>query len=171
MAKKVVRLTGNELHRLVKTVTKRVLNEELLMEMAYPRNEFVRMVYDKLQQIIQNWCLVRYSTLTGDNPNKSHWKTELLTHIVSVASNKIKKNNSYQNRFKATKEVWEKKECDRDVNVVGMLALPQFIEEGIDYKDVICKQVFYDCMNASSSLIQIIAAADEEAIKQYIESI
>ena len=171
MAKKVIKLTEEELHRLVKTVTNKVLIEELLTEMAYPRKEFVRMVYDKLQQIIQNWCLVRYSTLTGNNPNKAHWQTELLTHIVSVASNKIKKNNSYQNRLKATKEVWEKKECDRDIKVIGMLALPKFIEEGIDYKDVICKQVFYDCMNASSNLIQIIAAADEEAIKQYVESI
>lgn len=129
------------------------------------------MIHDELQQILQNWCLVRYSTLCGENNNRERWEAELLTHIVSVASNKIKQNNSYKNRYKATREVWVKKECDRDINVVHLLVFPIFIAEGIDYNNTYYKQSIENCMNASAEIIRIIAEANEDSIKQYIENI
>ena len=74
----------------------------LQTEMAYERKMFKALLTNLSQQIIQNWCLVRYSTITGDKQEYvSHWRNELIAYLSNAASNKIKGNNSILSREKA----------------------------------------------------------------------
>lgn len=81
----------------------------LLTEMAYERKMFKALLTNSSQQIIEKWCLVRYSTISGDKQEYvSNWRNELIAYLSNAASNKIKGNNSVLSRKKAISEVWVK---------------------------------------------------------------
>ena len=49
-----------------------------LTEMAYERKMFKALLTNSSQQIIEKWCLVRYSTISGNKQEyASNWRKEL----------------------------------------------------------------------------------------------
>ena len=73
-----------------------------LTEMAYERKMFKALLTNSSQQIIEKWCLVRYSTISGDKQEyASNWRNKLIAHLSKAASNKIKGNNSVLSRKKS----------------------------------------------------------------------
>jgi len=146
---------------------------QLLTEMAYERKMFKAIITNLSQQIIQNWCLIRYGRVAKtDEGLITHWKSELLAHLNNAASNKIKNNNSLLSRIKAISEVWtNEKEYSTDENVINLTIYSKFIEEGIDVSSDAYKQVLHDCMMASNAIINAIASESAEQISQYVNSL
>ena len=77
-----------------------------LFEMAYNRSKYQDSVIDLTNQIVENWCLIRYCSLYDkNNLNKNHWKTELRAYILKLNSMLVKVDKK-----RATQEVlikWE----------------------------------------------------------------
>lgn len=145
----------------------------LLTEMAYERKMFKALLTNLSQQIIENWCLVRYSTISGEKQEcASHWRNELIAHLSKAASNKIKGNNSVLSRKKAISEVWVKeKEYSTDTNVISLTIHAKFQSEAIATNTKIYQQVLSDCANDTENIIKVIAEASPEEITQYASNI
>ncbi len=147
--------------------------KQLLTEMAYERKMFKAIITNLSQQILQNWCLIRYGRLNNtDIGTITHWKAELMAHLQNASSNKIKGNNSLQARTKAIKEVWvNEKEYATDSNVINLTVYSKFVNEGLDVNSDSYKQVIEDCMTASEDIINAIASENAEKISQYVSSL
>ena len=86
-----------EMDRL-ETIIRDVIREELqrysLNEMAMSLKDYKRRTEGILVQVVQNWCLVRYASLSGTHKQLiSHWRGELYAHLPNIASLKIKNDN------------------------------------------------------------------------------
>ena len=63
----------------------------LVNEMAFPKSVYERKVLGLGIQLVDNWCLCKWCQLySQDNPNRSHWAGELITHIRTIQSWDIK---------------------------------------------------------------------------------
>lgn len=150
-----------------------VYKSSLLLEMAYERKMFKALLTNLSKQILENWCLVRYSTISGEKQDcVSHWRNELITHLSNAASNKIKSNNSVSSRKKAISEVWVKeKEYSTDTNVINLTIHAKFQSENIATNTKMYYQVLSDCANDADNIIKVIAEASPEEITQYASTI
>lgn len=144
-----------------------------LTEMAYERKMFKALLTNSSQQIIEKWCLVRYSTISGDKQEyASNWRKELIAYLSNAAINKIKGNNSVLSREKAISEVWVKeKEYSTDTNVINLTIHAKFQSEAIATNTKIYQQVLSDCANDAKNIIKVIAEASPEEITQYVSNI
>ena len=76
------------------------LSQTELFEMAYDRRTYMNKVFDRMLQIMENWCLIKYARLNNTNTQLiNHWKTELKSQLVLIQSMKLKSGD----KLKATK--------------------------------------------------------------------
>ena len=67
--KKII-LKENELKTLLSEYVYNALKNTTLLEYLIHRNKFVELCWSLSQQILENWCLIRYCTLTNRNETK-----------------------------------------------------------------------------------------------------
>ena len=56
----------NKIERILERVVREELQKYIITEMALSLSDYKKRVEDRLQQILENWCLIRYVTITGD---------------------------------------------------------------------------------------------------------
>ena len=166
---KYVRLTEDELKKLIKEEVNKQLT--LIVEYALPRSKFIDNAFNLSQQIIENWCLVHYCTITKRLETKEHWKNELYAHMDNVSKNTIKKNNSLENRKKAFIEAFDYNDLFTTPDRVVRLTLRKFIKENIDVKSEEYNKCVNDCFNSINTIIDILSRGDVYEIGEYINSI
>lgn len=131
------------------------LQKTKIFEMAYSRSRYMDEVFRLRHQLIENWCLLRYSTLNGKLQEHNHWLKELRAHILNLAKMDIKVDKK-----KATTEVliygeeannpkqviwlishkWGDEGFDIDSNLTEEV-VDDFVEYGIyELIDIICKK-------------------------------
>ncbi|MBO6272460.1 hypothetical protein J6O48_06745 [bacterium] len=79
----------------------KTFSETKLFEMAYDRKEFKKLIENLAYQIYENWCLIRYCSITNTKEElKIHWKSELRAYLRKICRAEFKLN-----RTTAIKEV------------------------------------------------------------------
>lgn len=166
---KVITITESELKALVKEEVKKQLS--MLMEYAIPRRKFVDNAYNLSSQIIENWCLIRYSSIIGRKETKEHWKQELFAHMDNVSKALIKKNNSYETRLKAIQEGFEMNDLYSGVERIKRLTFAKFKIERIDINTNEYLQCIEDCFQSIDEIANVMAKYDPSLLWKYIEDI
>ena len=108
-----------------------------LFEMAYNRSKYQDVLDALVDQLVQNWCLVRYCTLFNENNrNKLHWKQELYSHISNIQRMLLKVD-----KFKATQEVligWrELNNFDQVIRAIDNKWYNENLDIDAEYTDII----------------------------------
>lgn len=166
---KYIRLTEEELKGIIKEEVGKQLS--LIMEYALPRSKFIDNAFNLSQQIIENWCLVHYCTITNRTDTKKHWKDELFAHMDNVSKNTIKKNNSFENRKKAFIEAFDYNDLFTSPERIVRLTLRKFMKEEIDTKSEEYTKCVNDCFNSINDIIDALSDGDVHKIGEYIEGI
>lgn len=168
---KYIRLTETQLNTLIKEEVKKQL--QILMEYAEPRKKFVDKCASYFNQILENWCLCRYCTLSGINVNDchNHWHNELNTCLEAIGSTHIKKNDSFETRNKAIIEGFDMSDAFGGVDFNLKKLIRKFRLENIDYKDEITKQSVTDFCNEVNNIVVLLSKADLSEISDYAYSI
>lgn len=172
MKKKII-LTEQELSNILKESIKAVLEEnerKLLTEMAFPRKDYKQKVASIIPQILENWCLVRYCSITNRTECKQHWSDELRGYISTASRFSIRGNDSKQARTKVLNEIWN----ENDYNLPQYLNLTianKFIVENIDITSQQYRQVLSDNISSINNLFQIILSRDINIIQEYVNNI
>lgn len=139
-----------------------------LMEMAYDRKEIQMEFKHQFNNILTNWCLLKYISLTDDKKElRNHWKMELFNAIESVQSMSLTKGNNRKTVQKALLEFYyTKAEYDKK-NLAPIVEL-KFEIENIAF-DVfeLCEQFKEEIFN----IIHLIAFDDVNKIKSYVNGI
>lgn len=115
------------------------ISNSYIFEMAYKRKDFINTCNLLCQQIVENWCLVRYCTLNNQTILKKHWQDELYAHCDNIFKMKIDSN-----KFSAIKESWIKNNELNDFETIKFLIYKKFSKENInDYDNVIKDFITY----------------------------
>ena len=169
--RKYIRITESQLHKIIMEEVNKVI--PLILEYAVPRNKFVDNVYDLLSQICENWCLIRYSKLIGDdNINVNHWKSELKAHMKNIAQTKIKKNDSTASRMGAISQAFDWSDFDKSERQVQKCIEQKFKDEGyrIDEHEPYVR-VWIDFKHEVKTLTMLMANSNNDDIDEYVNSL
>lgn len=166
---KYIRLTEKELDRIIEEKVNKKLS--YLMEYAIPRSKFIDNTSSLVYQIIENWCLVRYCTLTSRESNKEHWAIELRAHMSNIGRDTIKGNDSYDSRIKAISEGFDAKDAFNGPERIMEIIKDKFkVETMYDNAEAV-QQVAIDCSASIKEIIHHIANYAKENMDDYIQKI
>lgn len=111
----------------------RAIENTYIVEMAYDRKKFKDLIDNLSNQLVENWFLIRYCTITNDkNELKNHWKQELRAHISNINHPTFK-----MDRRKAIEEVligWQELNTNVNNNIINKF-FDKFIDERIIIND------------------------------------
>lgn len=122
------------MNKLVEYLIKQ-LSKTKIFEMTYSREQYIDNIDDIADQIVENWCLIRYCTLYDkDNKNKVHWKQELKSYCKKLLRSVVKVN-----KLKATQDAMiEMLELDNQ-KIVEVTIADKFEKENFEIKQDICR--------------------------------
>lgn len=172
----IYNISETEIKRIVKDVVREALNEVLqkyaINEMAMSLSDYKKRVEAHMQQILENWCLVRYVTLTDDKLQlKNHWKRELAAHINQIAQIKLKNGNDISTKQNAIFNLWNMYDWDTDEACIAQRLFAKFQEEGIPTNTPEYAQVVSDFKKATKQIAYALVDASPTSVNNYIESI
>lgn len=146
-------------------------NNRMLVEFAIKRRLYKTRLDSIMPQVIENWCLARYCTLSGFDENlKSHWKSELRGHIATLFRLAIKGNDSDLSRRQVLKEIWIDNDFD-DPNVIKYVTYAKFKKENIDTNSELYYDTISDFVFHQEKLINVIVSRDLGILEEYLETI
>ena len=151
------------------------LQNTLVFEMAYSRKELKNSFDCILDQIIENWCLVKYCSLydtnnINNNINKNHWVNELTAHMYNILKRQLK-NGDEDAKLQLLKSVaYDHKEYTTAAAIKRCIML-KFKKENIQITDELCSA----CIEDLETILELISKRDTEEnyenIDTYIENL
>ena len=142
---KTVTLTETELKHMIQSVIREELQRYLITEMTYSLKAFKNCADNIIPQIVENWCLVRYCTLSGDKQNlKNHWMKELAAHMNNIRQMKLKTSNNKNTKANALFSLWNRRDIDTDEGTIHSHIAFKFQKENIPTEGDIYAQVIQD---------------------------
>lgn len=166
------RLLFEKLKDKIRAYVMEEVDRIVLAEMAYSRKDFKTLVRDRMNQLITNWCLVRYSTI--DKRYKilhNHWCSELYAIMSSISRMKLKHGNNTETKQNVLYTIWSEEEFDRDEGSIDWTIKNKFTKEGIDTTSDGYIQTVSDCKNATKDIVNAILSGSEKELTKYIMSI
>ena len=161
-----------ELKHTISKIVREELQRYLITEMAVSLKDYRKNVESLMQQILENWCLIRYTTISGDKIEyRNYWCVELRSHMNNIASMKLKNGNHISTKQKAIYDIWNMYDLDIDENCIGLRISVKFETEGIEPKGEYFAQVVSDFKNETVKLVNILTTGNNITIKEYIENI
>lgn len=162
----------NELKCVISNVVREELQKYVITEMAMSLKDYKNRVESLMQQILENWCLVRYCTLTNDKQEmKNHWKMELRAHINNIASIKLKNGNSPTAKQNALYSLWNMYDWDTDESCISRRLYVKFEEEEISTNNTIFAQIVTDFKNETKNIIKILTSNSNLDVMEYVNCI
>lgn len=165
-------ITEKKLKSIIAECVSQIINERLeLSEMSIPRKEYKERIENLSQQLLENWCLVRWcrSANLKTHPLRNHWAKELRTHFIAMANLNMK-DGDYPKRLKLVREIWKKRDFDI-VDTVRLIVSGKFDDEQIDRNSEAFQKTIEECAYAANDITMLIALRDYDRINQYIEKL
>ena len=147
------------------------IQNTLVFEMAYSRKELKTIFDSILDQIMENWCLVKYCSLYDrNNVNKNHWANELTAHMYNILKRQLK-NGGDDTKLQLLKSVtYEQKEYTTSEEIKRCISF-KFKKENIQ----IPIEVYSACIYDLETILSLISKRDTEEnyenIDTYIENL
>lgn len=158
--------------KIIREVIREELQNYLICEMVYSLKEYKEKADNLIPQIVENWCLIRYSTLSGEFSNvKSHWKTELKSHMNNIRQMKLKTNNTPLTKQNALYLLWDKRDIDKDEESIYSHIFFKFQKENIPIEGEIFAQVIEDFKNETVNIVNVLISNSPQKIVEYVENI
>ena len=168
-----MKINEQEIRKLIRESVRTVLEERkkgLLLEMPLHRNVYKERVDSILPQVLTNWCLVRYCTLSETERYKKHWKDKLRGHLYTVSRLGIKGNDSIESREKVFEEILDDNDYDIP-HILNMTVCNKFIKEKINIESEEYETALMDCITNLNSLFKLILNRNIQEINSYVDKI
>lgn len=162
-----------DIRKLIKKSVREAIErceDGLLLEMAFPRKTYKEKIDSLIPQILENWCLIRYCTITDNVENKSHWADELSGYLLTISRYSIKGNDAITKRAKVLSEIWNENDYDKP-KFLNMTIANKFMKEKIDISSPEYKQVIEDCIASKDEIFDVVLLRDVQQINNYTRQI
>lgn len=146
----------------------KTLNEYIatcqISEMATKLSEFNLSVKNIINQIIENWCLVKWCDSHKHNQTserlRNHWASELKGHMNSIVNVKLKSGRKDKTIRKILIDDLEL----NDDNVIANIIRKKFNEEGLSKY---INNISFECANHITDICNILSG-NEDTVEDYI---
>lgn len=136
-----------------------------IFEMAYSREKYINEVHSLTDQIVQNWCLIKYCNLYDiENENRLHWSKELIAHISNLQRMKLKGGI---NKYRTTKYSFIERDEINNINNVEQIIVLKFEEEHINTN---LMEIAIEFVNSLDTIIDIISNKTLQELKNYVHN-
>ena len=164
-----------EMDRL-ETIIREVIREELqrysLNEMAMSIKDYKRRIEGLLVHIVQNWCLVRYASLSGTHKQLiTHWRSELYAHLTNIASLKIKNGNKADVKEMILYDVINERDFDTNEQSISLVVSGKFFKEKISTNGKYYSETISNFKENVKDVVNVILSGSEKVIRDYVLSI
>lgn len=161
-----------ELKHIISSIIREELQKYVITEMAMSTKDYKKRVESLMQQILENWCLIRYCTLSGERQDlKKHWMYELRAHINNIVSIKLKNGNSEISKRNALYSLWNMYDWDTDESCIAQRLYVKFEKEGIPTNGKVFAQVVSDFKNETKNIVKILINSSNTEVFEYINGI
>ena len=135
-----------------------------LFEMAYSREKYIDRLMGLDNQIVENWCLIKYCNMFDEEHwDRLHWSKELLAHMANANECKLKKG---LNKLNTTNYVFITLNELNNVDTVDLWLERKWDTEQLP--DDKRKIVAAEFVKALPKICQLIAGNSYNDIKKYI---
>lgn len=147
------------------------LQNTLVFEMVYSRKELKNSFDGILDQIIENWCLVKYCSLYDiNNINRNHWTNELTAHMYNILKRQLK-NGGEDAKLQLLKSVTYEQKVYTTALAIKKCIRFKFKKENIQIHNEVCSA----CIEDLETILNLISKKDTEEnyenIDTYIENL
>ena len=141
------------------------IEETIITEMAKSLSDFKQLVSDLSDQIVENWCLVKWCD-THPNELKSkqlrnHWATELKSYLYKISRERLKSGR----KDKVIKDEWIKHLELNDTYIISDIIRDKFEKEGLEKYIYI---VAAECAKSSSEICNVLNSKSPKEIEDYV---
>lgn len=148
------------------------VRKAIIEEMAMTASKYYDTVEHLIQQIAENWCLIRYCTLLHySEGKKNHWRSELLSYMENIASRKIKNGNSPIAKEKLLLKAWNERDFDTDENCIALAVVSKFRKEGFSTMSKEFVETTIDFKNSMKDIVEAILSESYNTIFDYVQTI
>lgn len=157
-----------ELKLIIGNIVREELQKYVITEMAMSLKDYKKRVENLMPQILENWCLIRYTSLTGEKQElRNHWLKELKTHINNIATIKVKSGN----KTNALYHLWNMYDWDTDESCIARRLITKFEIENLPTAGPIFAQIVSDFKNETTNLVKILTSDFDSEVAEYIKNI
>lgn len=147
------------------------LQNTLVFEIVYSRKELKNSFDGILDQIIENWCLVKYCSLYDiNNINRNHWTNELTAHMYNILKRQLK-NGGEDAKLQLLKSVTYEQKVYTTALAIKKCIRFKFKKENIQIHNEVCSA----CIEDLETILNLISKKDTEEnyenIDTYIENL
>ena len=118
---------------VIEAIDKLIDEKGILLEFYGNRKDFYRLVYNNVEQLFQNYCLIKYGELKGLR-TVHHWWGEYLRGIEKIYNYQVKENNSPKYRFKLINGAFQDR-LEKFDKMAKTFRNTKLVEENIDPND------------------------------------
>ena len=157
-----------ELKLIIGNIVREELQKYVITEMAMSLKDYKQRVENLMPQILENWCLIRYTSLTGKKQElRNHWSKELKAHINNIAAIKVKSGN----KTNALYHLWNMYDWDTDEQSIARRLITKFEIENLPTTGPIFAQIVSDFKNETTNLVKILTSDFDSEVAEYIKNI
>jgi hypothetical protein len=161
-----------ELKNSISSIVREELQKYLITEMAMSSKDYKKRVESLMQQILENWCLIRYTTLTNDKLEyRNYWSSELKAHLNNIASLKLKNGDSSEQKEKIIYSLWNMYDWDTDERCISQRLFTKFETENLPTYGNTFAQIITDFKNETKNIVNILISKSSVDISNYVKNI
>ena len=150
-------------------ISKADYQRQLINEMAVDRQFIKNKAESEFNNILENWCLLKYISLTTKKIElQNHWRSELITAIRNVWKYKLNNGNNRDTIKKAIENEYY------DIAEYPTLDLSWQIKSKFDEENIIdadLKKISELFKNELQNIIELIAYGSEKSIYEYVQNV
>lgn len=153
------------------------LLQSSIMEQAVRRSKFCDRVVSQADNVIENWCMIRWAGMSGDErPTRciDHWKSELITAMLPLCNCKLVKGMDKRSAVEdAIGEMFGNYHKDRDeafeyiYNIIQTKMEKEKCHINYDNHDEV-ESLVNDFINEIDIIFGFIIKSDVDGMKKYI---
>ena len=138
-----------------------------LFEMAISRKEYKDKIFDRIDQIVENWALVFWCVYFEENVNKQHWLKELKAQLKYIQ--RLNPGLSKPGKIKALNEVFLDKADLKDVTEIEYIFISKFSEENIKVSNIISNIIAEIFLENIDGLFEVLSERNWNNLEAYCD--
>mgnify|MGYP007004254265 CR=1 FL=1 len=152
------------------------LLESRIMEQAMTRKDFKMKFHHSIDRIIENWCMIRYAEVTGQEKYSgciNHWKQELRASMNNVSKYELKPGNIrsvINDVFDEKMGDWHKNRREA-MRYVTRVMTKKLDDEGyylVSKERGIIDDIASEFIDNIDTIVNVICSDDYEDMREYI---
>ena len=146
------------------------INETELFYYIFGRKEYIETILNYIEQILENWCLIKYSSIMNQEDSVKLYRNKLFSIFEKI--NFIRFKDSKENCLRIVNDIFNQCDLYDDKKIIFEIVKSRLVDKEKIKEDSILKQVVSSCYDSLDDIADIISSINDlDKEKEYINNI